>query len=179
MVLTLTLTPMYAQIPLIVSSDDCTPCKQNNNSHTGRQRWLCYHVHLRRGDVGAGLPIPSLAAPSIPPPRQTRNKPFKSFVYILLRELSHSCFHALGSLYRYHRQHRQHCLHVLGCLTPMEGLVSLPQEFFNYVITKNSPLAVLLPSTRGPGLCAYILLYYLLVQHNEFLHRYCKLTKQR
>ncbi|PVD28712.1 hypothetical protein C0Q70_11306 [Pomacea canaliculata] len=65
------------------------------------------------------------------------------------------------------------------CLTPMEGLVSLPQEFSNYVITKNSPLAVLLPSTRGPGLCAYILLYYLLVQHNEFLHRYCKLTKQR
>ncbi|KAK7494871.1 hypothetical protein BaRGS_00013998, partial [Batillaria attramentaria] len=64
------------------------------------------------------------------------------------------------------------------CVAPMEGFVSLPVEFHNTSITLESPLAVLLPSTRGPGLCSYMLLQYLLSQHNQFLQRYCPLIKQ-
>jgi hypothetical protein len=53
--------------------------------------------------------------------------------------------------------------------------VSLPEEFHNIQMTSSQPLAVLLPSTQGPGLCSFILLQYLLSQHNDFLQRCCPL----
>ncbi|KAK7107714.1 hypothetical protein V1264_015588 [Littorina saxatilis] len=65
-----------------------------------------------------------------------------------------------------------------NCLAPTEGLVSLPEEFHNASMTTDSPIAVLLPSTQGPGLCSYILLQFLLSRHNDFLQRYCPLVKQ-
>ncbi|KAK7478894.1 hypothetical protein BaRGS_00029875, partial [Batillaria attramentaria] len=65
------------------------------------------------------------------------------------------------------------------CPAPMEGLVSLPEEFHNASVTVKSRLGVLLPSTQGAGLCSYMLLQYLLSQHNDFLHRYCALIKQK
>ena len=73
--------------------------------------------------------------------------------------------------------------HVTGhafsdCVTPMEGLVSLPEEFHNAIISRASPLAVLLPSTQGPGLCAYVLLQFLFSRHNDLLQRCCPLLKQ-
>ncbi|KAK7488216.1 hypothetical protein BaRGS_00020523, partial [Batillaria attramentaria] len=65
-----------------------------------------------------------------------------------------------------------------NCLAPEQEVVSLPPEFQNTSISVNSPLAVLLPSTRGPGLCSYILLQYLLAAHNHILEGYCPLLRQ-
>ncbi|XP_041355040.1 E3 ubiquitin-protein ligase RNF213-like [Gigantopelta aegis] len=65
-----------------------------------------------------------------------------------------------------------------GCWSLHGGLVRLPQEFRNVKITPDSQLAILLPSTTGPGLCSYILLEFLLRKHNEFLDRYCAVTQQ-
>ncbi|XP_070188878.1 E3 ubiquitin-protein ligase rnf213-alpha-like [Littorina saxatilis] len=71
--------------------------------------------------------------------------------------------------------------HLIGfqCVAPTEGLVSLPEEYHNASMTTDSPIAVLLPSTQGPGLCSYILLQFLLSQNNHFLETYCPLVKQR
>nr|KAG5700590.1 hypothetical protein BaRGS_015386 [Batillaria attramentaria] len=65
-----------------------------------------------------------------------------------------------------------------NCLAPEKEVVSLPPEFHDTSISVNSPLAVLLPSTRGPGLCSYILLQYLLAAHNHILEGYCPLLRQ-
>jgi hypothetical protein len=61
----------------------------------------------------------------------------------------------------------------------VEGWVGLRAEYRNHTVTVSSPVAVLMPSARGPGLCAYMLLQFLLGRHNQFLEDYCKLTKQR
>ncbi|KAL8623378.1 hypothetical protein ACOMHN_065912 [Nucella lapillus] len=66
-----------------------------------------------------------------------------------------------------------------NCVTAMEGLVSLPEEFFNATIDEQSPLAVLLPSTQGPGLCSYILLQFLFSRHNFLLEAACPLIQQK
>ncbi|KAK7459431.1 hypothetical protein BaRGS_00038999, partial [Batillaria attramentaria] len=64
------------------------------------------------------------------------------------------------------------------CRAPGEGFVSLPEEYHNTSITADSPVAVLLPATRGPGLCSYILLQYLLAAHNDFMIKYCQIQKE-
>ena len=65
------------------------------------------------------------------------------------------------------------------CVDPVEGVVSLPEEFHNAAVTRESHIAVLLPSSRGPGLCSYILLQFLIRKNNDFLHTYCPLVKQQ
>lgn len=60
-----------------------------------------------------------------------------------------------------------------ACLTPFDGVVNLPEKYRNACFNEESPLAVLLPDTSGPGLCSYILLQYLLTQHNSFMEKYC------
>jgi hypothetical protein len=57
--------------------------------------------------------------------------------------------------------------------------VDLPEEFRNACFTVKSPLAILLPDTSGPGLCSYILLQYLLSEHNYFMEAYCAALKKR
>ncbi|XP_070190023.1 E3 ubiquitin-protein ligase rnf213-alpha-like [Littorina saxatilis] len=71
--------------------------------------------------------------------------------------------------------------HLIGfqCVTPAEGLVSLPEEYHNASMTTDSPIAVLLPSTQGLGLCSYILLQFLLGRNNDFMQTYCPMVKQR
>ncbi|KAK7465937.1 hypothetical protein BaRGS_00037515, partial [Batillaria attramentaria] len=64
-----------------------------------------------------------------------------------------------------------------GCKIDDSQWLQLPQEFQNVGVRESSPVGVLLPDTRGPGLCAYLLNHYLLVQHNNFLERYCPLVK--
>lgn len=68
---------------------------------------------------------------------------------------------------------------IAACLTPLDGLVNLPDEFHNVKISEDSPLAVLLPATSGPGLCSYVLLQYLLKEHNNFMEKYCTVLKHR
>ena len=66
-----------------------------------------------------------------------------------------------------------------ACFTPLDGLVYLPDEFHNANISEDSPLAVLLPATTGPGLCSYVLLQYLLTEHNNFMEQYCAVLRRR
>lgn len=65
-----------------------------------------------------------------------------------------------------------------GCRTAEGGLVQLPEECHTASVNENSPVGMLLPDTEGPGRCAYLLIHYLLVQHNHFLQRYCPHTRQ-
>ncbi|XP_067673877.1 E3 ubiquitin-protein ligase rnf213-alpha-like [Haliotis asinina] len=67
-------------------------------------------------------------------------------------------------------------LHSHGCWTVHDGLIHLPDAYKNMTIDENSPLAVLLPSTQGPGICSYMMLEFLLRKHNEFMESYCEKT---
>jgi hypothetical protein len=58
-------------------------------------------------------------------------------------------------------------------------LVNVPEEWHNHVVSVDSPVAVLLPSIQGPGLCAYVLMQFLLIHNNDFLHNYCPLVNLR
>ncbi|XP_048239631.1 E3 ubiquitin-protein ligase rnf213-alpha-like [Haliotis rufescens] len=70
-------------------------------------------------------------------------------------------------------------LHSYGCWTVHDGLIHLPDAYKNMRIEENSPLAVLLPSTQGPGICSYMMLEFLFRKHNEFMEKYCNKTKQK
>ncbi|XP_046558706.1 E3 ubiquitin-protein ligase RNF213-like [Haliotis rubra] len=70
-------------------------------------------------------------------------------------------------------------LHSYGCWTVHDGLIHLPDAYKNMRIDENSPLAVLLPSTQGPGICSYMMLEFLFRKHNEFMESYCNKTKQK
>ncbi|KAK7097425.1 hypothetical protein V1264_004409 [Littorina saxatilis] len=63
------------------------------------------------------------------------------------------------------------------CQTAEGKIVHLPEEYHTVRIGEKSPVGVLLPDTEGPGRCAYLLIHYLLVQHNDFLQRYCPHTR--
>ncbi|XP_071112375.1 E3 ubiquitin-protein ligase rnf213-alpha-like [Haliotis cracherodii] len=65
-------------------------------------------------------------------------------------------------------------LHSHGCWTVHDGLIHLPDAYKNMRIDENSPLAVLLPSTQGPGICSYMMLEFLFRKHNEFMEKYCE-----
>ncbi|XP_076467024.1 E3 ubiquitin-protein ligase RNF213-like [Babylonia areolata] len=72
--------------------------------------------------------------------------------------------------------------HLIGyqCVAPIEGvMVSLPEEFHNASITGQSPVAVLLPSMQGAGLCSYVFLQFILGQHNDFLDSYAAILQQK
>ncbi|XP_076466869.1 E3 ubiquitin-protein ligase rnf213-alpha-like [Babylonia areolata] len=72
--------------------------------------------------------------------------------------------------------------HLIGyqCVAPIEGvMVSLPEEFHNATISEESPLAVLLPSMQGTGLCSYVFLQFILGQHNDFLDSYSAILRQK
>ncbi|ESO94720.1 hypothetical protein LOTGIDRAFT_232244 [Lottia gigantea] len=58
-------------------------------------------------------------------------------------------------------------------------LLSLPSEYHNAKLDLKSRLAAFLPSTKGPGVCSYILVDFLCRKHNEFLESICLLRKQK
>ena len=69
---------------------------------------------------------------------------------------------------------------ITECVAPIEGvMVTLPKDFHNATITSNSPVAVLLPSMYGPGLCSYIFLQFILRKNNDFLQTYSSLLPHR
>ncbi|XP_052243455.1 E3 ubiquitin-protein ligase RNF213-like [Dreissena polymorpha] len=64
-----------------------------------------------------------------------------------------------------------------GCATKF-GRVNVPEEFCRERITDNTPLAVLLPATNGPGLCSYAMLDLLFRKQNEVIDFYGSETER-
>ncbi|XP_052215091.1 E3 ubiquitin-protein ligase rnf213-alpha-like isoform X2 [Dreissena polymorpha] len=56
------------------------------------------------------------------------------------------------------------------------GIADFPKEFCSKSITDETPLAVLLPSTVGPGLCSYAMLDFLFREQNAFLDDYIRMA---
>ncbi|XP_046565361.1 E3 ubiquitin-protein ligase RNF213-like [Haliotis rubra] len=66
-----------------------------------------------------------------------------------------------------------------GCRTVHDDLIHMPAAYKNMRIDENSHLAVLLPSTQGPGICSYMMLEFLFRKHNKFMESYCEKISSR
>lgn len=55
--------------------------------------------------------------------------------------------------------------------------IVVPSAIRELEITDESPLELLLPSAHGQGLCAYVLVEFLMRTQNEFLEEYSRLCK--
>jgi len=56
---------------------------------------------------------------------------------------------------------------------------TLPVEYIEISLSEQSPLAILLPSLRGYGLCSVALTYLLCQKQNDFLEAYSTITKYK
>ncbi|KAH3728508.1 hypothetical protein DPMN_054465, partial [Dreissena polymorpha] len=65
-----------------------------------------------------------------------------------------------------------------GCPTEF-GRMFVPKEFCNQSVNDNTPLAVFLPSTSGPGLCSYAMLDFLFRKQNDFLDSYVSVSQRK
>ena len=54
----------------------------------------------------------------------------------------------------------------------------MPQDLCNIAMDNNCPIAMLLPSTTGMGVCSMSLLFFLVNTHDEFLGTYRSATNQ-
>ncbi|KAH3807136.1 E3 ubiquitin-protein ligase RNF213-like [Dreissena polymorpha] len=64
-----------------------------------------------------------------------------------------------------------------GCTTAF-GRICVPKEFCKQQIHDDTPLAVFLPATNGPGLCSYAMVDFLLRKHNDFLDYYIRKSER-
>ena len=58
------------------------------------------------------------------------------------------------------------------------GRLRVPQDLCNFAMDNNCPIAMLLPSTTGMGVCSMSLLFFLVNTHNGFLGTYRSATNQ-
>ena len=59
------------------------------------------------------------------------------------------------------------------------GGSTVPAEYCEQVVDDQTVLAMLLPNIRGQGLCAIILVHYMIQIHNNFMENYSRLSQQR
>ncbi|XP_064641333.1 E3 ubiquitin-protein ligase rnf213-alpha-like isoform X2 [Lineus longissimus] len=95
---------------------------------------------------------------------------------ITIKELLHSLT----------QQQRGEWLHLLEVFTSVwknvkDKLVNysasgytLPEEMCNMTVNPNTPIAMLIPSSRGLGLCSMMLVEYLTRRQNDFIMAYCR-----
>ena len=56
------------------------------------------------------------------------------------------------------------------------GRLKIPSDYCNIRFDLTSPVAMVLPTTCGLGICSIALVSYLCSLHNEFLSSYCNIT---
>ena len=59
------------------------------------------------------------------------------------------------------------------------GRLHVSQDLCNFVLDFNCPIATLLPSTTGMGVCSTSLVFFLVKTHNDFLGAYRSATNQQ
>ena len=60
----------------------------------------------------------------------------------------------------------------------LTGRLRVPEDLCNSTLDNDCPIALLLPSTKGMGVCSTALTYFLVNTHDEFLGTFRSMTNQ-
>ena len=67
----------------------------------------------------------------------------------------------------------------IRCVIAVFGEVRVPEEMCEETVSDETSLVMLLPSTKGLGVCSVALLQYLAVIQNNFMEEYSRVAQQR